>query len=369
MIASKKYRGIFLNPLKNSDISYYIGYTDIATGDYRKIKIGLKSQGITEVYCYNKRSEILNNIRLGENPLLKSSKNKKLLYDALAENYFRYLETIHKSPKSIKNEKSRYQLHIQKYIGLKNSYTISAGDINKILNEKIENGLSQTTVKHIKQLIATIFNHAIKTDKFNAKNPAQSLEVLKIKLNNSRERYLDKFEIEQLLNYDKLQRNPLLVLFVKFAISTGARLGTILDIKRKDININTRAVTLNNLKTNSTYNGFLSEKLFPSLEFLRTLKPNDYVVSKNGLQTEQTRIQHPLKAILDELFNEGLDKKDSRNRVVVHTLRHTFASNLAISGTPMYHIQKLLDHKDQAMTQRYAKLAPDSGFSYVNSML
>ena len=141
MIASKKYKGVYINPLKNSDISYYIGYTDIATGDYRKIKIGLKSQGITEVYCYNKRSEILNNIRLGENPLLKSSKNKKLLFDSLADSYFFYLETIHKSPKSIKNEKSRYQLHIQKYIGLKNSYTISAGDINKILNEKIESGL------------------------------------------------------------------------------------------------------------------------------------------------------------------------------------------------------------------------------------
>jgi hypothetical protein len=34
----------------------------------------------------------------------------------------------------------------------------------------------------------------------------------------------------------------------------------------------------------------------------------------------------------------------------------------------MYRIQKLLDHKDATMTQRYAKLSPDSSFDAVNSM-
>ena len=50
-----------------------------------------------------------------------------------------------------------------------------------------------------------------------------------------------------------------------------------------------------------------------------------------------------------------------RIKVVVHTLRHTFASHLAINGTPIFTIQKLMNHSDINMTLRYAKLAPESG--------
>jgi integrase len=368
MKASQKYQGVYLNALQNGDITFYIGYTDLSTGDYKKIKIGKRSQGITEPYCYNKRSEIMNKIRLGEDPLNQFGKNKRMLFDALAEKYFQYLEDCGKSLKSRKNEQSRYNLHIKPYIGSKNSYAIDLSDINKIHNIGLEKELSLTTLKHIRQLVATIFNHAIKTDVFNGKNPVYSIEVVKIKINNKRERYLDKFEVDLLLSDPRIIENERLNLFVRFALSTGARVATLLDIQRKDINIATRMVTLKNLKTNRVYNGFLSVHLLSDLRFLRNLKPNDYVISKDGNKTEQTRIQHPLKAILDELFNDGLEKKDAKNRVVVHTLRHTFASNLAINGTPLYHIQKLLDHQDQAMTQRYAKLAPDSGFSYVNGI-
>ena len=71
---------------------------------------------------------------------------------------------------------------------------------------------------------------------------------------------------------------------------------------------------------------------------------------------------------MNKLFNEGLDKKDSKNRVVIHSLRHTFASQLAISGTPIFTIQKLMNHADIKQTMRYAKLAPDSGKDYIQRL-
>jgi site-specific recombinase XerD len=46
---------------------------------------------------------------------------------------------------------------------------------------------------------------------------------------------------------------------------------------------------------------------------------------------------------------------------VIHTLRHTFASHLAINGTPIFTIKELMNHSDIEQTMRYAKLAPDSG--------
>jgi len=56
-------------------------------------------------------------------------------------------------------------------------------------------------------------------------------------------------------------------------------------------------------------------------------------------------------------FNEGIE--DNRYKVVFHTLRHTFASWLALQGEPILTIKELLGHKTLEMTLRYAHLAPD----------
>jgi site-specific recombinase XerD len=47
-----------------------------------------------------------------------------------------------------------------------------------------------------------------------------------------------------------------------------------------------------------------------------------------------------------------------REELTPYTIRHTFASWLAIKGTPIRTIQELLGHKDLRMTLRYAHLSP-----------
>ena len=106
----------------------------------------------------------------------------------------------------------------------------------------------------------------------------------------------------------------------------------------------------------------MKNKIQTKISFLLSLKIKNEVLVKR-------EIQKRLKPILDELFNEGLEKSDAKNRVVIHTFRHSFASNLAIKGTPIYTIQKLLNHKDINMTLRYAKLSPDSGKYMVDNIL
>ena len=58
----------------------------------------------------------------------------------------------------------------------------------------------------------------------------------------------------------------------------------------------------------------------------------------------------------------GLNKdiSDGRQKVVFHTLRHTFASWLVQKGTPLYTVAELMGHTSLEMTQRYAHLAPDT---------
>ena len=52
----------------------------------------------------------------------------------------------------------------------------------------------------------------------------------------------------------------------------------------------------------------------------------------------------------------GLDKEP----LVIHSLRHTFATRLVNKGVPLYEVQMLLGHSDSKTTERYAKLELDT---------
>ena len=93
------------------------------------------------------------------------------------------------------------------------------------------------------------------------------------------------------------------------------------------------------------------------------LSPNDFLVNK-----PKATIQNVLQPLLNKLFNQNLDISDATNRVVIHTLRHMFASHLAIEGTPILTIKKLMNHSDINHTLRYAKLMPDSGREMVERL-
>ena len=129
---------------------------------------------------------------------------------------------------------------------------------------------------------------------------------------------------------------------------------------------------LNSLKNSGSYwhnTLILSDDLIEILQdYLRPLKINSYVVGGKDTKYPTRTLQRHLKAIIDDLFNIGLDTRDTKNRVVIHTLRHTFASHLAINGTPIFTIQKLMNHSDIKMTMRYAKLAPDSGLNAIKGL-
>ena len=52
----------------------------------------------------------------------------------------------------------------------------------------------------------------------------------------------------------------------------------------------------------------------------------------------------------------------------LHTLRHSFASHLAIQGVPLMQIQKLMGHSDYDTTLIYAHLSVESNRDAVHSL-
>ncbi len=384
-VKSKKYNGVYLNYLANGDITYTVTYKD-EFGKKIFHKVGKKSEGITEVYAYNKRNEYINQVRLGEDPLAKKKRSSIILLDSLAKIYFddkrcmrcdncKAFMSLSDSAKTtntslvckerkVRHQYNKYMKHIQPKFGNSNIQSVKKDDVQKFRQSLQAQDKAENTINGIIQLFSAIINYSIKQKELKIANPC--VGISKLSVDNDRERYLNTNEIKELLSHIDDFRA---LLFLKLSLSTGGRLQTILHIKKKDINLARSTILLKDLKNNSTYNGFINDDLKEVLEeHIKHLKADDYVIGGNSTKLSANAISVTIRPTLNELFNEGLDASDSKNRVVIHTLRHTFASHLAINGTPIFTVQKLMNHKDIKMTMRYAKLAPDSGMDMVQKL-
>lgn len=336
------------------DKTYYITFYD-NDSKKKEVKIGKYSEGVREAYCNQKRNETITKLRLGEEPPVASKykKKDKVLLADIADKYFQG----RKEGKSKKSDIATFNKHLKDYF--MDLETVTKSDIEKLIStlEQKKNisgvPLSKQTIKNILGILSAIVNFGLKENLL--KNNITKY-YKRGTIDNARERYLSKADIQVL--YERLEiEEEFYLIFVKLSLNTGGRAATIMNIKKKDINFNQSTITLKDFKNDSTYTGFLNDELSALLsQYTQNLKLNDLLFTLG-----QTTLLRNLGNILNELFNVGIDQDDRKNKVVVHTLRHTFASHLAISGTPIFTIQKLMNHKDISMTMRYAKLAPDSG--------
>ncbi|MDD3060885.1 MAG: tyrosine-type recombinase/integrase, partial [Sulfurimonas sp.] len=156
----------------------------------------------------------------------------------------------------------------------------------------------------------------------------------------------------------------LLETFTKLALTTGARLKGILNIRKRDIDLQGEIIRITDFKNGGeVYSAYITDTTRELLtKKMKLLKYNDFVVSfaDDGKQISDRQLQTRLKPVLDDLFNEGLKIDDRANRIVIHSLRHTFASQLALANVPIRQIQILLNHSDILQTMKYAKLQDDA---------
>lgn len=368
-----KYTGVFYRENTNSARVFYIRYKRY--GKSVTEKIGTKAEGITAVFCSKVRAKQTSIERLkDESPL-----NVKVIptFDEMANEYLEF-----KSDRpDTRNNKGRYTNHLKSVLGKLKLNEIDSSAVNNLIkSKKIEKSrktnklYAPKTINDMIDLIGTIFNFAINQKELKVINPIANRRVERLKVDNDRERYLDTIEIKKLFEYLENRKGrdsvtEYVLLFLKLSLSTGARLTSILTIAKADINLKQETITIKNHKSNRTYTGHIHSSLKTLLEDrMKDLNPIEYVISGTTKVMHRSSINKVLQPIFDELFNKGLNSDDRKRRVVIHTLRHTFASLLAIDGVPIYTIKKLMDHSDINQTMRYAKLQPEAGATAVKGL-
>lgn len=358
-----KFNGIFYRESVTNgkfDKTFYIRYKDINNKD-KEIKVGKYSEGYREAYCNQLRNEIITKQRTGEEPPIIATRKKKdiLSIETISNEYF----NLREDGKSKLTDKSHFNHYIFPYFKRLDFKSINKEDIQKfteqlrktksVLKKEL---LADKSINNILNFLKALIKYAFKND-YIKNDFSKYIQLLEI--DNARERFLTKDEITELYEYSK--NDETLYLLFKLALNTGGRLATLLNIHKKDIDFSHNLLTLKDFKNNSTYKAFLTDNLNELLEKkVYSLKLNDKLFPSNP--------ERRLRAMLDELFNKDIKQNDRKNKIVFHSLRHTFASHLAINGTPIFTIQKLMNHKDIRMTLRYAKLSPDSGRESILSL-
>ena len=73
-------------------------------------------------------------------------------------------------------------------------------------------------------------------------------------------------------------------------------------------------------------------------------------------------------SIDDLVVSAGLQKEEAPQRLTPHSLRHTFASWLAIAGVSLRRIQELLGHKSIITKERYSHLGNKGAQPYYSEL-
>ena len=177
------------------------------------------------------------------------------------------------------------------------------------------------------------------------------------KLEKKLPKFLNFEDTEKLLNaFDNNNyigiRNTLIL---EMLYSTGIRVSELVNIRKKDIDINNKNIKITGKgnKERIVYFGNICEKklniyLKKSYDKLNINNLEYLLLSKTGKKINDREVR---KIIDDASKIIGLDVKISP-----HVLRHTFATHMLTDGADLRSVQELLGHENLSTTQIYTHL-------------
>jgi len=317
-------------------IDYYIH------GRKKREKIGTSRTLAEQVYAKRR-------VEIAENKYLDVKKEARVKFADFADEY---LEG-HCKPnnKGWQRADAPNLASLKKYFGGRYLHEITPQDIehfrtermkDKVSGQKIKKGVSRATVNRILNCMSSLYNRAIEWGKAES-NPVSKVRPFKVA--NRRTRYLEKEEIERLLDCCAEHLRPIVLV----ALHTGMRKSELLGLKWHDIDIKRGVIHLLNTKNSEKREVPMNEIAQRAVIGVLKNPESQYVFCNNAGKAYGS---------VKKSFSTACEKAGIIN-FRFHDLRHTFASQLVMSGVDLNTVRELLGHKDIKMTLRYSHLSPD----------
>jgi integrase len=376
-VDTRRYKG-------KSEKYYAIRYK--SNGQAKEEGIGWEGAGISPQYASNIRSQIVQNIRTGhgyqslkerrrleerkrqeELNEKEAHKRENILFKILAKKYIEWAKT---EKRSWRDDECRYRLHIAPVLHetpIKDIAVIHVENLKSTMkkkkNARTKKPLADITIKHTLALLRQMFYKGKSWGMYEGENPvtitardSKSFKKFLKGVDRKRERFLSREEAKLLLDELK-KRSQQLHDYCQLSLLTGMRLGEMFNLKWTDIDLNNDLIHIKDPKSGMSRHAYITS---PLKDMFINLEVDG---EKGGLVFLDRKGQNVKGAsnVFDRVTEKlGFNKNvvDARDKVVPHTLRHTFASWLAMQGESILTIQKLMGHSDPSMTLRYAKLSP-----------
>ena len=264
---------------------------------YRKVNgkmeeegLGWSSEGWNAQKAQNLRSELMENKRRGEGP--QSLKEKRELQEQAREEAKkqkeqeqienltfrdvsnRFLEWGKRNKGDWSHDLTRLQNIIWPMIGDMRLMDITPAHVEQIKSTCLDKGFSAANTRHYLQTIRATFNHAIRNDLFQGKNPVQNVKFPR--KDNQRRRFLSYQEAEKLL--EALQkRSQDIHDMALLSLHTGMRMGEIFDLCWHSIDWQNGIIHIMDAKNEESRPAYMTSAVREMLERRKEVVDNNLV--------------------------------------------------------------------------------------------
>jgi|GEM_PF-1457158 len=333
-------------------------YVDLVEPSLRVIKSQAKTTLIARVFWKRQRYYE----RLGTFPHLNISTARKIAakfkldvqlgtYECVRQSkqfsYFYqkcYVPHIAKSIRSSSDYIDKLKNVFLPVLGSKRLAEITRNDINSVLMAR-QKKVSPATVNRDLSAIASLFKFAIQEGQIlESKNPVK--QIKKLPEHNQNTKILpNRAQIKRIIDYCKLcsEEHFLASRFILLLMYTGCRRGELLQLKKVNIDLNEKKVTISKTKSGHPYQIPINDKAMQVVNDLMAFTWNEYLFpSLNSI----TKPMAPPRRFLVKLKTDL-----SLDEFTFHHCRAVFATIVAYDN--VFLAQKLLNHKDIKTTSRY----------------
>lgn len=244
--------------------------------------------------------------------------------------------------------------------------SITPALLEKLRAQLSEGGRSPQTVNRYMQFLRRVLNKAVRDGKL-ASNPVSRIKMFKEPA--GRLRFLSPEEEKTLCEAVGSECTP----WVRLAILTGMRQGEQFSLRWEHVDFERGLITLPATKAGGVQYVKLNQEAKAILRDLdaKATKAQAVAEAEAIAGKKSTAAQRSVWVFPSENPETHADPRNFYRRVYLpkvketgldgvtwHTLRHTFASRLAMSGATEGTIAALLRHSSTALVRRYAHLSP-----------
>lgn len=325
----------------------------------RKITLYSKTYKGALKEAISRREDYINQLKDGK---LEQAREKKITLDDGMNEYLNYKSSSLK-PRTKEYYEQTYGKWIKPKLGKKILKSITANDLQSIVNSMLKKKMAPRTTQSIKQIMRPLFKYYADKGLIHG-NPAALIQIPRF--DNTVQLSLNENDIKSL--YSAIKNYPLEPFNTLFMwLAEGRRLNELLSLEWKQIDFDNQTYSIASAKNKAgvTMQYRLRDNIAKALKNFDKKSPFVFhALTDKSKQMSKETVRGPWAKLLKSANIEHLR---------IHDLRHIIGSDLVSNNHTLEEIAQVLGHTSTSVTKRYSKVrqnktneALDSFFGRIN---